>query len=463
VAAFSTVALESTTAQSDLVAASFPAVAVCCLLGAGRLDFVLAGVALGFGVDAKLDIALDAPAIALLALVRGRRAVGWAAAGLVGGMVAVGAWSFVLNAISTGHVLGAGSGDPEDRASPSYPRSVANAFNLMYGSLDLSVLSNRLIAGLAAAGIVAALVGAAFAIRRVGLRSAPAAAASVAIPFLAPALVLTGSALVAFGADRWGFPIRGPGGFTHYVDGELNETWTRISNENFSAFGPLGIIALLVATVITLYRYLRRRVDARHLALAIAYPSGFAMLALITVWSVWTVHFLIMPAVIAAPLFAVLMKHRAAAIAWIGVALLVVGLTIAHDQAKPLFSPYGLGYSWQLNQTTALITYSRSDYAGAYDAYRRLVPPDACVGAVVTGNEPSYLLYGPHLEHRVDYLAASDPVNQALRGGLFYVVISTGADRPAATAFQNAGWSIRPLGKYWLLASIAHKGDVGCA
>ena len=47
----------------------------------------------------------------------------------------------------TGHILGAGTGGVQDRGSPSYPASVANAFYLAYGLMDTSVLSHRLILG----------------------------------------------------------------------------------------------------------------------------------------------------------------------------------------------------------------------------------------------------------------------------------------------------------------------------
>ena len=91
------------------------------------------------------------------------------------------------------------------------------------------------------------------------------------------------------------------------------------------------------------------------------------------------------------------------------------------------------------------------------------MPPHACVGGVIDTNQPSYLLYGPHLEHHVDFLAAGDAVEPAVRDGLFYVVISTGADAPVADAFRAAGWRIEPLGTYWLLASDPHgAGTDGC-
>ncbi len=83
-ATFSLIALESTTAQNDLVAASFPAVAACFLLGSVGLEPALAGVAVGYGLGAKLTTALVLPVLLCLALLRGRRAVLLAAAAALG-------------------------------------------------------------------------------------------------------------------------------------------------------------------------------------------------------------------------------------------------------------------------------------------------------------------------------------------------------------------------------------------
>src|SRR5205823_4316867 len=58
-ATFSLVAFESTTSQNDLVAASFPIAAACLLLGNGRFEPALAGLAVGLGLGAKLTTALD--------------------------------------------------------------------------------------------------------------------------------------------------------------------------------------------------------------------------------------------------------------------------------------------------------------------------------------------------------------------------------------------------------------------
>ncbi len=461
VATFSVVELEATTAQNDLVAASFPVVAAALLLGTGRLEPALAGVSVAFGLGAKLDTVLVLPVLAWLALARGRRPAGFAVLGFAVGFVAVGMAGFVVNLAGSGHILGAGSGSDENRASPSYPGSVSNAFRLLYGTMDLSVASNRLIYLLAIAGAVGAAGVAAWTFRRAGGRSAATAAAGVATALAAPLLVLGASGLIAFGASRWGFPIRGRDGVTRFVDSDLGETWTRLSNENYSAFGPIGIVALIAASAVTVLRYLRRRADARHLALASALPVFLALLALGTVWSVWLTRFLVVPAVLTAPLLAALLERRASNVAWMAAAGLIGVLTITHDQAKPLES--GDGPPWGLTWSQALWTNSRPDYAGALDAYRRLVPSRACVGAVLSANEPSYFLYGKDLRHRVVYLPVDGVADAALRNGVFYVVVSTGPNGWAAGALRKAGWRITPLGTYWQLASEpnARGGECG--
>src|SRR5439155_19123693 len=80
-ASFSAVALQTTTAQNDLVAASFPVAAACLLLGGGGLEAALAGLALGIGVGAKLTTGLAWPVVAWLCWLGGRRAVTRTAAG----------------------------------------------------------------------------------------------------------------------------------------------------------------------------------------------------------------------------------------------------------------------------------------------------------------------------------------------------------------------------------------------
>jgi MFS family permease len=323
-------------------------------------------------------------------------------------------------------------------------------------------LSSRLIHLLALAGVAIAIGVAAWALRRRGRLRALGDAAGVATPFLAPLLVIGGAAVVAFIARRWGFPIRGPGGLLGPLEENLNEEYGRIANEDYSAYGPVGIVALLAAGAITLRAYAARRVDARHLVLACALPVFLILVSLTAVWVPFLIRYFLIPAVIAAPLLARLFRTRGTTAAYLVVAAISIGVTIAHDQPKPFNNPYGFGRPWNLTQVTALATNSDAYIGAALADYDRLVPAHACVGAVIDTNEPSYLLFGPKLEHHVVFLSSNDTVRTALDKGLFYVVITTGVDRPVADRFREAGWRIRPLAGYWLLASERRAGDGSC-
>ena len=67
-------------------------------------------------------------------------------------------------------------------------------------------------------------------------------------------------------------------------------------------------------------------------------------------------------------------------------------------------------------------------------------------------NEPSYLLFGPRLEHRVLFLDNSNPAPAAQSDGLSYVVVSSQAPGPGADSFLAAGWKMEPLAGGWSLA-----------
>jgi hypothetical protein len=169
--------------------------------------------------------------------------------------------------------------------------------------------------------------------------------------------------------------------------------------------------------------------------------------------------------VLTAPLLAYLFRSPAVIAAWAVAAGLAVTLTLTRDQTKPFTSAYGFGHPWQLTQEEALRTNSRNEFADAVTAYERLVPARACIGAVMAEFDPSFLLYGPHLGRRVDYLAADgDPVSAALRHGLFYVVINSQQETAVAEAFADAGWKVERLGTEWVLATDTHLGGLpGCS
>ena len=311
-------------------------------------------------------------------------------------------------------------------------------------------------------GLPAAAAVAVWALRRAGARRALEEGARVALPFYAPLLVLGAGALLVVATRQLGFPLRGPGGALVPVEENLSQTYGRISNEDFSAFGPLAIVAMLAASALAIVAYVRRRADARHLALALALPWFLVVISAETFWSAFLIRFFVVPVVFTAPLLARLFRGRATVAAYFIVAAITVTLTVTRDQSKPLHSPYGYGRPWRLSQQLALSTNSRSEQALAEIGFEQRVPPRACLGAVITDSDPGYLLYGPHLEHHVVFLPSEDPVTPALASDLSVVVLNT-AFEPSVEAFQQAGWKIQPLGGEWVLATRPSENGGACS
>jgi hypothetical protein len=423
---------------------------------------MLAGVAIGFALGTKLTMGLTVPILLVLAIVVGRRALAWGFLGGVAGFVAIGMWGYVMNRHNTGHLLGVGTSGVQNRASPEYPESLRNGFLLVYGLMDGSILSSRFMHILALVGIAVGIGTGAWALRRYGRRRALRDGTMNALPFLAPVLVIGGAGLVAWIADKWGLPLRGDDGFLKPTEEILNMEYGRIANENYSAYGPVGIVAFLAAIGLTLWDVGRRRAGGRQLVLALALPVFLVLVALTTYWVPFLIRYFTLPAVIATPLLARLFASRLTTLCFLVAAAIAIGMTITHDQPKPLNNPYGFGRPWNLTQENALRTNSAYYVADALRPLQLIVPPRACIGSVLGVNEAAYLLYGRHHRHKVFYLPPDDALNEALRKGLWYVVLSKSYYTSLPGDFEAAGWKIRPLGSYWVLASHPGGGDATC-
>ena len=451
-ASFSLVALEASTSQNDLVAASFPAAAACLLLGHGRLEPALAGIAAGLGLGAKLTTALVLPVLLALALLRGRRVTLEACAGAAGAFATVGIAGYALNLANTGRLLGhLGTHiDTPGYEQPVHPSHLATGVDVLYETLDLSVLSDHLIRILWIAGAAAAVVTGAHVLwRRRSPGRAVAAGALVAAPFLAPVLVVHLGDAVASLARAGGFPVRGPlgniGGLNREVQG--------------SAFGPVGALVFLGVPLVTLAAFVLRRADLRQLLLAAAVPLFYVLLAQET-FNYFMPRFLLVPAALAAPLAARLLETWPARAAFLAVGALVAGMVVTKNPDHPLEG--ALGRPWQLTQVDAAYLTDERGVGDAVAALRRGVPAHACVGAVLGSNEPAYFLAGPRLARRVVYLPVDRALPEAYRHFLSYVVVTRGENGWAAGTFRADGWRLEPLGSYWRLAVAPHAGDGAC-
>ena len=454
---FSVVALESVTAQNDLFTASLVAAAVLFLIGPARFEPALGGFAAALGLGAKLTAGLVVPILAWLAWTRGRAAFLIAVAGGIVGAVSIAMWGYVMNVRHTHHLLGAETGGLQDRANPGYPRSLANAFNLLYGLMDNSVLTHVTIHALALAGVLAG-VGVLMWARSRPTRIGDGAA--VAWPLLAPLLVTLGAAFVAWGSGLFDVPIRGTHGMLVALEANLNLEYGRIANEDYSAYGPIGIIGVLVAIGITL----RNRVDRSRVVLALSLPIFLVLISLTAVWVPFLIRYFLLPAVLTAPLLAQLFRTRLATAAIAMTAALSIGVTLFHNGPKQFDNPNDLGRPWNYTQEQALRANSMGYAATAYAAFRARTPTNACVGAIMASNEPYSLLFGRHRERTVVFLPQTNAAAEAASHGLAYVVLSAQEAQPAheADVLAEAGWRVAKLGDYWLLASRPHPHPERC-
>ena len=440
-ACFSLVSLESTTAQNDLVAAALAATAACLLLGGGTGELALAGVAAGAAFGVKLTAALVLPILVWLAALRGRTALAIATAGGVAGFVLAGMWGYILNAIHTGDPLGGTAAQSaRNSAAPSWPGSLQHGLHILYRLFDLSAVSIRTVVALAVVGVIAATL--VFLVRRSTLD-----AVIVAVVFLSPLLVLAAAGDLAYLTKLARIPVHVPGG----------EGLNRSANEDVSAFGPLGVIIALAVPLVTLASREARR-DRRQVALALALPVAIVILALVSKYNPFLTRFLLASAAVSAPLFALVFQRRHAGAAVLVMAGVTAGLTLTSDTMKPLSSRYG--WPWQLTQANAIRLNWQPRAGTAYAALARHVPPNACLGALIGGDQPGYLLWGPHLTRRVTYLPQDRTLNSARRDGLTYVVLSPGS--LATAKFTAAGWRQASLAGYWDLVTSPDPRTGGC-
>jgi hypothetical protein len=445
-ATFPLVALESSTAQNDLVAAALPIAAAALVLGGSRAELSLAGLALGLALGVKLTTAYAVPIPVALALLRGRRDGLRVVGAAIASFVLLGMWGFVLNLVHTGNLLGHGGGRTEQQASPSLTGSPATAFRVVHDLLDLSGLGLRLTDLLAALAIVFAI--AAFTVaRRRGATTASAGFAAVAagLPLLAPRLI----PLVAHGmkivGDASRLPIADPAttGAKFFWGVDFG------SSEDLSSFGVIGGPALLIVSLVVLAR--RRRVDSSRLILAAAFPLFIVLLALTSKYNLWLSRFLLVPAALGAPLLATIGRRRLPAFAIATVAIVQLALVHVHNQQKPLTRGHPL--PWNATQHEALRSTFESGYADVVAPLARLTRPN-CLGAVLRSDDPGFLLFGSRLQHRVEFLPSRGAVTAAQAQGLDTVVVGDAVGR---RAFKLAGWTLRPLGQspdvHWVLAT----------
>lgn len=321
------VLLQASTAQNDLVAASFLLAATVFLFGDSRSELGLAALATALAIGTKVPAAYGLPVLGAVALVappvthRMRRL----AALLLG--ATFGSYWYLVNIVHTGRPLGdltdASTGlvavlDPEENFFSAFARFDDAVFDLS-GARGPNVLLYVLVgAAVAIMGLLRARGGCG--------RQALVTGALIAMPLvLLPLGYALRTVFEQLGGpdalvDRF-LPLRGWG--------------KTVASDTVSWFGPLGF-ALVVgvgAAVVVLVR--RRALPPLALVLVAAPFIWFVLLALSLGYDITQGRFFMYPVALSAALWGLVLRIDRYAVAVVAIASTSAALSLVHFVEKP--------------------------------------------------------------------------------------------------------------------------------
>ncbi len=400
-ATLSEVALQATSTQNDLVVSAYVVAAAFFILGRTRVNVLLAGLSIGLALGTKLTAVYALPVLLLLAiaLLPRRRVIEALLAGVVS-VTALGGYVYVANVVRDGSPLGPPGFQSEFKPEVSPVGTSSTFARLLYRFVDIS-------------GYEADL--------RVNW-------------------TITHAGESAFNLLR--IDPDPPGATLTSFSFHPN---TRV-NEDISYFGPLGAFLVLpLALGYVAVGLLRRAPPARAL-LALGVPLVALEIALTYRYNPWIGRFMLVPVALAAALAARVYAARIVSGMFVCCGLLFLAFALAHNERKPV----------GLRQTTPVWSLSRSEqqalandgYAPALAALDDLVPADATIGYVLGEEDWDYPLYGARLARTLVRLHGPDPLAEATRLGIRWIVV--GGEAP-----HRAGWaSLTVRDAHWtLLAS----------
>jgi hypothetical protein len=438
VATLPIVLLQSGTAMSDLVVASYLAAAALFLLDGAKWSPLLAGMATALALDVKLTGPLGVPlllAFAWFARPRERRRVRLLA---VAAGTVVGAYWYAVNLVEThtwdGHVT---DEFHVDRTIAAIAARIAR-FGIEFVDMSGAVGRDRWLYVLAA--LVAGAAVAAVYVRRGQRAGAIDAMVAVALT-LAPLVLFR----VSHGLVRAYFKTWTVLGRRDLADLDPGHDITRAAS-NFSWFGPLGSLALVGAGVAAILEVRRGR-DRRLLLIVLAPVYWLLAFSLLFFYQEWAGRFFVLPFALAAASWGLLLRWRPAAWAVVAIAATTVLLTAANDARRPSglallagHKPRSIWHTpgWRGGPET------RRDYDAPVRFLAERIPAHAPVGLDVTPSDPVYPFFGATLGHRISFVGAGD--RDASRADWVYVRPAHGVSlcrRAWQTAAVTAeGWRI---------------------
>lgn len=438
------VVMQSTTAQNDLVAAALIGSASAAILHGGRPSLTVAGIAVGVATGVKLTVLLAVPILVLLALSWGWRALRTFAVAAAIPLLTVGTAGLWRNLKHTGHLLGEGGGRVEHESDGALGSALLTSFRIGYRLLDLAGLDDFIVI-VAGAGVV--VTAAAYVILRRGGVSARLALRNgilIALPLQSPLIF----AAIA-GALR-GIAVATDMNVNPVASTSSRFAWgvSTIADEDLSFLGFLGGWLVLGSLVVIVLGAMGR-LSGRTTLVAFSLPVFIALLAVHSTYNAWLGRFLLVPLAIALPLLAYAWAQPFRITVAIVSALTLIGVSL--DNARKPFS----SRPWDGGRDNALRQSIHPRLARSTAALDMNLRGVTCVVAVVGGDDPSYLLFGPSLERRVVY--ANRPATPV---GASPIVLGPRVD---PTALLRAGWRVEPALGYWRVARPGRASSEGSA
>lgn len=319
--------LQGSTAQNDLVVASFLVAATYFLLGETKREAAFGGLALALAIGAKFTAVIALPLVALVVFAGQPRRC-WprlAIAYVVGG--ALGSYWLVVNFIETGSLDG-NAGEVLDQHADRRPEAVlARATRLLVNFADdMNLGRDAFVYALAAAVFLFMAV----ALERRRLRTSWLfVVAACAVACLPLAVALVRERLLRVHEKLW-LTLGEPDLAALDVE---REAWS--PSTVFSYYGPLGFVLLLTATLLVA-RDVRRRAVRPLAVLLAAAPLMFTLLvAFALVYDPWRGRFFMFPMALAAATWGVVLRRRWIAWGVSSIAAVTLLLAFVHSIEKP--------------------------------------------------------------------------------------------------------------------------------
>lgn len=420
------VLLQSWTALSDLVVASFLITATYYLLGATSLELALGGLALALAMGTKFTSLVALPLVVLVALA-GQPRARWPRVVLVvvAGSVVGGYW-LVVNLVATGSLDAGAAGVLEQSPDRSPQAVLARTTRLLVHFADSMALERDVVLFLL---VGAALIVTAAVVDRPPLRRLPLLAVGIGIVAAVPVVMRSvGDVLLRAHEKLWlALGSRDLAFLENNRDPHSPSTV-------FSYYGSLGFVLIGAGVVIGAVAVRRRIAPPMTLALATA-PIVFALLFSIAIsYDPFRGRFFMFPVALAASTWGLVLPQRWLAWGATAIAVVTVPLSFVHSTEKPLGYSFFEGRSpsiWGNSRETVQTWLRRDGTAAIVDFFAR-EPESGRVGLRVGADDWIYPYFGRTLDREVVFVP-DGPIDPSLD----WLVL-----RPTREGQPDARWSL---------------------